>query len=121
MSYTSRAGINGPVRVLCKPRFVIRGLFFLVKMVLILESPPSCAILPSQMLRRKGLVKTVSNNSMKTKTNNKKSGVAKEEVTPKSLSITTICFREKITFYELKLSASNLVLFLQTVCFLFNN
>ena len=53
------------------------------------------------MLRRMGLVKTVSNNGMKTKTNNKKSGIAKKDVTSKSLSITTICFREKITFYEL--------------------
>ena len=49
-------------------------------MALILKSPPSCAILPSQILRRMGLAKTVSNNSMKTKSKNKKSGIAKEDM-----------------------------------------
>ena len=39
------------------------------------------------MLKRMGLVKTctVSNNSMKTKSNNKKSGVAKEDVSTENL------------------------------------
>ena len=83
-------------------------------MILILESPPSYAILPSQMLRRMGLVKKVSRNSMKTKSNNKKSGTAMEDmstenlnkVRPKILSRMAICFRDKITIDELKLSSS---------------
>ena len=53
-----------------------------------------------------GLVKKVSRNSMKTKSNNKKSGAAKEDVStenlnkvrPKTLSRMAICFRDKITF-----------------------
>ena len=86
-------------------------------MAVILESPPSYVILPSQMLRRMGLVKTVSSNSMKTKSNNKKSGVAKKDVSTenlkkrtKSLSRTAICFRDKITFYEIKMASSFVIL-----------
>ena len=37
------------------------------------------------MLRRMSLVKTVSSNSMKTKSNNKKSSVAKEDVSTENI------------------------------------
>ena len=115
--------LSGPVRVvrdLCNPRLI-----FHVLMALILESPPSCGILPSKLLRRISLVKTVSSNSMKTKSNNKKSGSRRKtyqrkiskKVRPKSLSRTAIRFRDKITFHELKVSFGLVILyFLSRMC-----